>query len=280
MAEASAVREDQAPRDVREAVASNPFWYHTLEVAPGITTPGWFDLRPIVDRMPWPDVRGKRCLDVGTSDGFLAFELERRGAAEVVATDLSDHELWDWPAHLRARGVEYLRAVAGPQKGVGLKVAREILGSSVETVDVSAYDLSPETVGEFDVVVCGSLLLHLREPLRALMSIRSVCREQFLCTNQIDVGLTIAGRRAPLARFHGTSDECQWWVPNPAGHRQMLQSVGFTVERESAPYSIPFGEAHSPRPRSLRRMASRAARRIVTGSDGVPHHAVLARPAV
>ena len=56
-------------------VASHPLWYHTLELGPDIVTAGWFDLRPRVDRMPWPDVRGKRCLDVGTWDGFLAFEL-------------------------------------------------------------------------------------------------------------------------------------------------------------------------------------------------------------
>jgi len=74
------------------AVAANPMWYHSIEVAPGLVTPGLFDLRPIVERLPWPDVRGKRCLDVGTYDGFLAFELERRSAAEVLATDIADHE--------------------------------------------------------------------------------------------------------------------------------------------------------------------------------------------
>ena len=259
-------------------MAANPFWYHTIDVAPGVSTPGWFDLRPIVDVLPWPDVRGKRCLDVGTSDGFLAFELERRGAAEVVATDLSDHELWDWPAHLREKGVEYLRAVAGPEKGNGLRVARQLLESSIEVTGVSAYDLSPESVGEFDVVVCGSLLLHLREPLRALACIRSVCREHFLCTNQIDLGLTAFGRRAPLARLHGMTDECQWWVPNPSGHRQMLESMGFSIERESRPYSIPFGEGHSSLGRTPRRLASKVVRRALTGGDGVPHHAVLAAP--
>lgn len=264
--------------DPRAAVASNPFWYHTIEVAPGVTTPGWFDLRPIVDLLPWPDVRGKRCLDVGTSDGFLAFELERRGAAEVVATDLPDHELWDWPAHLRERGVEYLRAVAGPTKGKGLRVARELLGSSIEVMEVSAYDLSLDSVGEFDVVVCGSLLLHLRDAMRALASIRSVCRESFLCTNQIDLGLTFFGRKAPLARLLGMTDKCQWWVPNPAAHRQMLESVGFSIARETRPYSIPRGEAHSPVGRSARRLVSLAARRVLTGRDGIPHHAILATP--
>lgn len=265
--------------DPHAAVASNPFWYHTLEVAPGVTTPGWFDLRPIVDRMPWPDVRGKRCLDVGTSDGFLAFELENRGASEVVATDLADHERWDWPAHLRAKGVEYLRCAAGPDKGVGLRVAKELLGSAVEPVEVSVYDLSPDSVGEFDVVVCGSVLLHLRDPLRALAAIRSVCRTSFLCTNQIDIGLTLVGRSAALARFHGTEDTCQWWVPNPRAHRHMLRASGFAIERQSRPYAIPFGRGHSPLSRSPRALATRVARHVVAGNDGVPHHAVLARPA-
>jgi len=264
--------------DLRTAIAANPFWYHTLDVAPGVTTPGRFDLRPIVDRMPWPDVRGKRCLDVGTSDGFLAFELERRGAREVVATDLADHELWDWPAHLRKRGVEFLRHAAGPEKGRGLRVAKDLLGSSVEPIRVSIYDLGPDTVGQFDVVVCGSLLLHLRDPMRALAAIKSVCTGTFLCTNEIDLGLMFAARGAPVARLHAMGDACQWWVPNPAAHRHMIESVGFEVARESRPYAIPFGEAHSAMPNSPRRLLSKTVKRVVAGNDGVPHHAVLARP--
>ena len=265
--------------EARAAVMANPFWYHTMEVAPGVLTPGHFDLRPVVDRLPWPDVRGKRCLDVGTADGYLAFELERRGASEVVATDLSDHELWDWPEPIRARGVDYLQAVAGPEKGVGLRLAKDLLDSSVEAVQISAYDLDPDSVGEFDVVVCGSLLLHLREPLRALSAIRSVCRGLYLSTNQIDMILLALARRTPSARFLGATDHCQWWVPNPAGHRAMLESAGFVVERESRPYAIPYGPAHAPLGRAPRRIASRVARRILAGGDGVPHHAVLARPA-
>jgi tRNA (mo5U34)-methyltransferase len=258
-------------------VAANPFWYHTMELEPGVTTRGWFDLRPIVGRLPWPDVRGLRCLDVGTADGFLAFELERRGAREVVATDLAEHERWDWPARIRERGVEYLRAVAGPEKGAGLRIARELLGSNVEAIEMSAYELCPEAVGRFDVVVCGSLLLHLRDPLRALAAIRSVCSGRFLCTNEIDLALTMLGRGRPLARLDGVSDLCQWWVPNPAGHRRMLESSGFAVERESGPYAIPYGPAHPPPGRTPRGLVSVAARRLLAGNDGVPHCAALAR---
>ena len=265
--------------DVNAAIQADPFWYHTIEVAPGVTTPGWFDLRPVVDLMPWPDVRGKRCLDVGTSDGFLAFELERRGAAEVVAVDLADHRQWDWPAHLRAGGVQYMNAVIGPDKGAGLRTAHRLLGSSVQIRELSTYDISPETVGEFDVVVCGSLLLHLRDPMRALAAIRSVCREAFLCTNQVELRLSVLQRGIPRARLHSNGPDFQWWVPNPVANRDMVTSVGFSVERETGIYAIPYGASHAPHGRSPRDLVARAARRVLAGRDGVPHHAVLARPA-
>jgi tRNA (mo5U34)-methyltransferase len=265
--------------EARRAVASNPFWYHTIEVAPGVVTPGWFDLRGVVDRMPWPDVRGKRCLDVGTADGFLAFELERRGAAEVVAADVADHALWDYPARIRERGIEWWVEVAGEKKGQGFRIARDLLGSHVRPLEVSAYDLSPSEVGEFDVVVCGSLLLHLRDPVHALEAMRSVCSGQLLVTNQVALRLSVF-RRSPLAAFEGMTDLGQWWVPNPLGNRRIVEAAGFDVERESRIFAIPFGEGHAPRDGRPTAHARRLARRLLAGGDGVPHHAVLASPAL
>ncbi len=56
-------------------------WYHTQELAPGLVTPGMFDLRPYVERYGLPaSMEGMRVLDVGTFEGFWAFEMERRGA--------------------------------------------------------------------------------------------------------------------------------------------------------------------------------------------------------
>lgn len=260
--------------DVRAEVAANPLWYHTIDVAPGVTTPGWFDLRPIVDRMPWPDVRDKRCLDVGTYDGFLAFELERRGAAEVVALDIADHADWDWPPRYRARGAEYLRGVAG-EKGRGFEVARQALGSRVERRLGSVYDLDRERFGAFDVVVCGDLLLHLRDPMRALEAIRSVCAGVFLSAEQIDVPLTIAHPRR--AAFYLNGDDAQWLIPNLAAHARMIHVAGFDLERRSR-YAIPYGSAH-PRPGgSARQRAGALMGRVSVGGAGLATSAVLGRP--
>jgi tRNA (mo5U34)-methyltransferase len=260
------------PRDVAAAVAAQPLWYHTIDVAEGVSTPGWFDLRPIVERMPWPDVRGLRCLDVGTYDGFLAFELERRGAAEIVCTDILDHRDWDWPPHMRARAGE-LGALAG-EKGAGFALAKELRGSASRREELSVYELSPERVGTFDVVVCGTLLLHLRDPLRALEAIRSVCSGAFVSAEQIRLELTLRHRRTPLAELDGTSELCQWWIPNAAGHRRMVEAAGFAIERQVRPYCVPFGEAHPRPPRSWRALLQR----IACGNTGVPHSALLARP--
>ena len=265
---------DQAA-GAREAVARNPLWYHTIEVAPGVCTPGVFDLRPVVDRLPWPDVRGRRCLDVGTYDGFLAFELERRGAREVVATDISDHAEWDHEVRLGGRSTELLEEIAG-EKGAGFEIARDLLGSSVQKRELNAYDLSPELVGEFDVVVCGSLLLHLRDPLRALAAIRSVCRDVFMSAEQVDLLLTRLHPRMPIARVDGTSGRGQWWIANAAGHRRLLEAAGFDVLRSTGVYLEPLGEAHPGRG-AARRAPRELADRLLGGGEGVPHAAALAR---
>ena len=258
--------------DPRAAIAAVPLWYHTLELAPGRVTPGWFDLRPIVDRLPWPDVRGRRCLDVGTYDGFLAFELERRGAAEVVATDIGSNTAWDFPPRLGGRVPDALVEVAGERQGAGFEVARQLLDSKVERVVTSVYDLDAAELGTFDVVVCGSLLLHLRDPFRALERIRSVCAGAFLSAEEIDLRLTALLPRRPVLRVDGVSDLFQWTVPNAAGHRRMLEAAGFEVRRSSRPYAIPFGPGSTDGPG---RLLTRLARRALAGGTGVPHQAVL-----
>jgi tRNA (mo5U34)-methyltransferase len=78
-------------------------WYHTLELAPDHTTSGMFDLRSQIHHYGLPErLEGKRALDVGTWDGFWAFEMERRGA-EVVALDIDDERDLDYPPRRRPK---------------------------------------------------------------------------------------------------------------------------------------------------------------------------------
>ena len=76
--------------EIERLVAEHGRWWHEIELAPGIVTPGDDSNRmklPILDALGLPrDLRGQRALDIGCSDGYFSFELERRGA-DVVAID-------------------------------------------------------------------------------------------------------------------------------------------------------------------------------------------------
>src|SRR3954454_16095131 len=217
---------------LRAEVARYP-WYHTLELAPGVATPGMFDHRPHLDHYPLPaDLSGKRCLDVGTMDGFWAFEMERRGAAEVTAIDVADPDQLDWPASLRATHGKTMDET----KEARFALAHERLGSKVRRVELSVYDLSLQ-LGTFDVVFCGDLLLHLRDPVRAVENLRSVCGELAVIANPIArFGLL---DRGVLATFDGV-DEFVYWTTNLAGLVRLVRSGGFTEVVASKPFKVPF----------------------------------------
>lgn len=265
--------------DRQRAVDDVPLWYHTMELAPGLITPGWFDLRDVLARLPWPEIRGRRCLDVATYDGHLAFELERRGAREVVATDIADHADWDWLPRDRDGDVDELAETAG-EKGRGFAVAREILGAQVQRRFINVYNLRADEVGLFDVVVLGALLIHLRDPFRALAAVRDVCDGFLLSLEEVDPVTTALHTNRPLLRLLG--EEGQWSRPNAAGHRRLLEIAGFDIITQRR-YTMPLGTGHPDhgrQPRQLRRRLRQGLKRVAFGGTDVPMSAVLARVAV
>jgi tRNA (mo5U34)-methyltransferase len=258
-------------------------WYHSIDLGDGEVTPGWFDTRAAAAKVPLPErLDGLRCLDVGTWDGFWAFEMERRGAAEVVAIDIDDPDRWDWPPRERLGdrvALQVLDAVKG--RGAGFRHAHERLGSQVERRDLSVYELDPALVGHFDVVFLGSLLLHLRDPVLALERLRSVCGGIAVVADTVELLPSLLSPRNPVARLQGL-DRPWWWQPNRAALLRMVASAGFAVQEATGIYFVPTGPGH-PRPprRTLpRRLLSAQGREeLVVTLRGVPHVAVRARPA-
>ena len=266
-----------AGAELREALDRE--WYHTIELAPGVVTPGWFDHRPIVPELPFPDsLAGKRCLDIATFDGFWAFEMERRGADEVVAVDILDPRAWDWPAGSESEVIEALER--RKEGGRGFRVASGAVGSAASYLECSVYDLDPEEHGQFDFVYLGSLLMHLRDPIRALERIRAVCRGRLLIVDNINLFLTLLLRRSPAAYLDGLGRPW-WWKVNLAGFVRMVEVAGFRLALPPRRVYIPAGAGHPVVPFGRELLRNPEARHfMITRLKGDPHAAILAEPAL
>lgn len=265
-------------------VAAIP-WYHTIELPGGVVTPGFYDHRRLLARLPIPDtLEGKRCLDVGSSDGFWAFELARRGAAEVVSVDLEDPSRQEWQGvtdDVEERRSQALQTSGRWEADRGrtrraFELAREALELDVRRLDLSAYDLSPDAVGQFDFVFMGSLLLHLRDPVRALCAVRSVLRGELLSLEPVAVTLSLLHPRAPAALLWEL-DEPRWWTANVAGLRRLTEAAGLGPAAAGGLVFQRFGRGFSGRPRLRRPSLAEAGFWLFIRPLGAPSSWVLAR---
>jgi tRNA (mo5U34)-methyltransferase len=207
-------------------------WYHTLDLAPGVVTPGMFDLRPHVHRYGIPDrLDGLRVLDVGTWDGFWAFEFERRGAAEVVALDLDDERELDYPPRRRPETFPLT------PRGAGFQLAKRALGSNVKRVTRSIYDADPAELGTYDLVFCGMVLVHLRDQLLALERIARLCSGTFISAEEPDV--SVGWLPFPAVRYRADRDAAVvFWLPSARAWRRMMWTAGFDAVRRHARFKL------------------------------------------
>ena len=199
--------------DLQARVAATR-WYHTIDLGNGITTPGVDDSPQRLAKLHLPDsLAGLSVLDIGAWDGFFSFECERRGASRVVA---ADHFSW----HGSGWGTK-----------AGFMLAREVLGSKVEDIDLDVMDLAPERVGTFDLVLFLGVLYHLRHPFLALERVSSVVGDRLIVETVVDmVGL----RRAAMAFYplrELNNDPTNWWAPNVPAMCGMLENLGFEEVR-------------------------------------------------
>jgi SAM-dependent methyltransferase len=222
------------------AIAENPVWYHTLNLPGDVVTPGNIDLRGVAGKLLPADLRGKRALDVGTFDGFWAFELERRGAT-VVAIDLGSVEHGDVPPGARETVERDARAF-GVQLGRGFGLASDLLGSEVQRVECDVMNLEVEAIGgPVDLVFMGALLIHLRDPVGALERIREVLWPggELHQLEGISIGLSLLHPRRPVAQLQTLRTTFNWWYPNWALLRGWLHTAGFENVRGRGIYRPP-----------------------------------------
>jgi tRNA (mo5U34)-methyltransferase len=186
-------------------------WFHTMDLGRGLRTAGHYEPSRTLPRLRLPArLDGKTVLDVGAWDGAYSFEMERRGAARVLATD------------------QFCWGGNGWATQDGFNLARRALGSKVEDQTIDVLDLSPEAVGgTYDIVLFLGVLYHMANPLLALEKVRSVAGDLLVVETEVDMLFT----RRPAAAFFPTTelndDPTNWWAPNVPAVLGMLHAVGF-----------------------------------------------------
>lgn len=129
-------------------------WHHSIDFGNGLVSEGNVNCRGKVDKMGLPaDLTGQAVLDVGTRDGGLAFEFERRGAAEVIANDVV------------------------PIDHFNFAFARECRASAVKFLSTDLYSLPFLRLPKFDVINYSGVIYHVSDPILSLMAMRELCRE-------------------------------------------------------------------------------------------------------
>jgi tRNA (mo5U34)-methyltransferase len=210
-------------------------WWHPIDLGDGLVTPGAdAHIRARLAEIRMPDTLvGRSVLDIGAWDGFFSFEAERRGASRVLATDSFCWDGGGW----------------GTKKG--FELARRALNSRVEDKWIQVLDLSPESVGVFDVVLCLGVLYHMKHPLLSLERVASVTGDHLILQTQVDM----LGIDRPAVAFYAktelNADPTNWSGPNPAAVVAMLRTVGFSrveIISKSFPDDIAFDPSGEARP--------------------------------
>jgi tRNA (mo5U34)-methyltransferase len=190
-------------------------WYHEFEFGNGLKARS---KTPDIEghRRNWKfiekglssiDFRGKTVLDVGCWDGYWSFYAERRGARSVLAAD------------------DFSQNWSG---GDGLILAKELLGSAVETnLRLSVYELA--SLGRtFDIILFLGVYYHLLDPLYALTQLRHCCHPGTVVLVEGNEGVNLPANAAVFDLDQHTTK----FLPT-AGHlRQMLLAAYFSVTAE------------------------------------------------
>ena len=103
-------------------------------------------------------------------------------------------------------------------------------GSGVRRVELDVYDLSADAIGgPVGYAFLGAMLLHLRDPVRALEAVRGVLAPggRLTILEPVDPWLSLLAPRRPAARFQATETDFNWWAANVACLEAWLRAAGF-----------------------------------------------------
>jgi 2-polyprenyl-3-methyl-5-hydroxy-6-metoxy-1,4-benzoquinol methylase len=218
----------------------NSYWYHSYYFDNGFTQHGDYDIGADVEKYRFPqNMSGISVLDIGTGGGWFATYFEQLGA-DVTVTDARGYCDFDrfgrdsYPlvSSEKAEPDRVLpdgRAIYYSPVSQGFWIMKDLLGLKANYVNARVYEISPELFGgrKFDLVFMGSVLMHLRDPIGALMAAHSVCKGRFIATTYMLPDNPEINE--PIMRmWENAADGISWWIPNRLCLKQWLLASGFS----------------------------------------------------
>lgn len=225
---------DQALIDEIEART----WHHRIDFGNGIVSASSRDVRRKIDRMELGErIPGSAVLDVGTRDGGLAFEFERRGAKLVIANDFQAIDQFNF------------------------ELARRCLGSRVAYLRASLYCLPFYEIPRFDIVSFCGVIYHISDPVLSLWAMRHLCKPEGVIIVESAVQ-SDPGSDAPESNFeYQEYEEGNSWIPTTVALERLCRDAGFEIlsnqihgQEDSARQTLTCRLSGVPRFHSLYRM--------------------------
>lgn len=180
--------------------------YHTFK---DLNIQGIYDHDPLLKYYHLPlasEIKNKKVLDVGCASGYFSKYFSERGGI-VTAIDICPES------------ISYLKEKYS------------------WNIDIVSQDvLTMQYQNEYDIIFCGSLLMHIFDPILLLKNIYNALKPGgifILCTGGINsndpvirVERYLGREKSPHEKEISSANESIWWLSQNAGN-YLLHNVGF-----------------------------------------------------
>lgn len=195
-------------------MAENSQWFHAIDFGDFSSsgrfpagTPQNSTLYGAMEFLSKIDLRGKRVLDIGCSDGLAAFGMKALGAEEVVTIDL-----YDLPT---------------------FRIARQLLGLDIDYHPRVTVQDAVARFGwkQFDVILCAGVIYHMLNPMSAFTECRKLLKDGGLLIMESPINPDV---NEAVLTLNTESEQAYkeiytYWIPTQAAMTGMMKLVGIDV---------------------------------------------------
>lgn len=225
---------------------SDCYFYHSMEIPGFGAVEGEWDLRASTDAyLGFTDFSGKRVLEIGPASGYLSFYMEKQGA-QVVSVDVGDEFVFDvFPfAGIDRKALSDWFVATQKKVQNGYWLTHHALKSKNRVHYGSGYKI-PSELGDFDIGLMASVLLHNANPIEIINQVARRTRGKLIIADLLHpAGAT---DNSPTIMLHPTVENKvyhTWWRFSDAFFVEVMKIVGFPnikINKSKQMYkNIPF----------------------------------------